>query len=190
MFNLKIKVFFLCEPLIHAWDFENDDIIDSYEENPTWIFTEKGIWTVKLIVIGLTAYGQIADTLVRENYIHVCEFTAGFKEDKYSGCPPFTVNFTDTSQVTSTEIFDRLWDFNDDGIIDSHDKSPEWIYNQPGMYAVKLIINDSSGFLKDTVIKLNLIEIFDIETRFMVDKKYGPIPFNVSFIDLVVLKIK
>lgn len=32
------------------WDFDNDGVIDSEEENPTWTYTEGGFYSVKLIV--------------------------------------------------------------------------------------------------------------------------------------------
>jgi len=38
------------------------------------------------------------------------------------------------------------WDFNDDGVIDSTDKNPEWTYNQQGEYKVNLKVWASSGF--------------------------------------------
>ena len=32
------------------WDFDNDDIVDSYEQNPTWTYSEAGIYTVSLTI--------------------------------------------------------------------------------------------------------------------------------------------
>lgn len=38
------------KPLTYAWDFNNDGVIDSTEQNPTYTFTSSGTYTVKLTV--------------------------------------------------------------------------------------------------------------------------------------------
>lgn len=54
-------------PTSWQWDFQNDGVIDSYTQNPTWIYTESGIFSVKLII----SDGQNYDTTYKENYIRV-----------------------------------------------------------------------------------------------------------------------
>ena len=54
-------------PTSWQWDFENDGIIDSYEENPTHIYYNEGVYSVKLIIADSTR----VDTLIKENYITV-----------------------------------------------------------------------------------------------------------------------
>ncbi len=49
------------------WDFENDGTIDSDEQNPTHIYENQGIYSVKLIV----GNGTSSDTLVKYDYITV-----------------------------------------------------------------------------------------------------------------------
>ncbi|MBC8527107.1 MAG: right-handed parallel beta-helix repeat-containing protein, partial [Candidatus Cloacimonetes bacterium] len=49
------------------WDFQNDGIIDSYEQNPTFTYDEQGINSVKLIVQD----GTNTDRLIKEDYIFV-----------------------------------------------------------------------------------------------------------------------
>ena len=49
------------------WDFDNDSIIDSEEQNPVWTYTEEGIYTVSLIV----SDGTISDTETKVDYITV-----------------------------------------------------------------------------------------------------------------------
>jgi PKD repeat protein len=51
------------------WDFDNDDIIDSEEQNPVWTYTEKGIYTVALTV----SDGIIFDTKTKVDYIAVSQ---------------------------------------------------------------------------------------------------------------------
>jgi len=49
------------------WDFDNDGIIDSEEQNPVWTYTEGGIYTVSLTV----SDGTIYDTATKIDYIAV-----------------------------------------------------------------------------------------------------------------------
>jgi hypothetical protein len=49
------------------WDFDNDGTIDSYDQNPTKIFTEPGYYSVKLKILK----GSIYNTIVKTNYIFV-----------------------------------------------------------------------------------------------------------------------
>ncbi len=49
------------------WDFDNDGIIDSYDQNPTWTYNDVGVYTVSLIV----SDGTNTDTLTKTDYINV-----------------------------------------------------------------------------------------------------------------------
>ena len=51
------------------WDFQNDGIIDSNDQNPTFIYNETGIYDVKL----KATFGTIIDSLIKTNYIVVQE---------------------------------------------------------------------------------------------------------------------
>jgi serine protease len=48
------------------WDFDNDGFIDSYDQNPSWLYNNSGSYEIKLI----TSNGLHSDTLVREDLIH------------------------------------------------------------------------------------------------------------------------
>src|SRR5690606_27505291 len=80
----------------------------------------------------------------RTNYISVAvappvpDFTA----NKTSGNYPLTVQFTDLS-TGSPATWD--WDFQDDGVIDSHDKNPVFTYSTPGNYSVRLMVGNAGG---------------------------------------------
>lgn len=53
------------------WDFNNDEIIDSYEQNPTYIYQDTGYYTVKLNITG----EAVQDYGIRHDYIHVDNIT-------------------------------------------------------------------------------------------------------------------
>ena len=76
-----------------------------------------------------------------------------------SGHAPLEINFNDESlgDITSWQ-----WDFNGDGITDSHDQNPVWTYENPGNYSISLIVSD--GILSDTLSYQNLISVFNGES--------------------------
>jgi len=51
------------------WDFDNDGITDSTDQNPTYTYNDPGWYTVKLTVTGPAG----SDTLVKEKYILVAD---------------------------------------------------------------------------------------------------------------------
>ncbi len=51
---------------IYEWDFDNDGIIDSYEEEPEYTYQDTGYYSVKLTVYDTDG----SDEFLRENYIH------------------------------------------------------------------------------------------------------------------------
>ena len=50
-----------------AWDFDNDGVIDSTEQNPTHSYTRNGDYTITLTIIGADCNLSIT----KDSYIHV-----------------------------------------------------------------------------------------------------------------------
>jgi len=71
-------------PTNWEWDFENNGTIDSYEQNPEWIYIEAGTYSVSLTV----SNGIYTDTKLKEKYIivyepqtpHLVSLTPGIEE--------------------------------------------------------------------------------------------------------------
>ena len=61
------------------WDFNNDGYTDSYDQNPSWIYTEPGTYSVKLKV----SSGQSSDTEIKLNYINALIVNAEEKNIPY-----------------------------------------------------------------------------------------------------------
>ena len=59
----------LGNPTTWEWDFDNDGTIDSYEQNPSYIYTTPGIFTVSLTI----SDGTNSDSEVKTDYITVEE---------------------------------------------------------------------------------------------------------------------
>ena len=79
---------------------------------------------------------------------------AGFSASPNSGNAPLTVQFTDASTGT---ISSYAWDFNNDGVVDSNDKSPSYTYNEAGTYTVNLTVTGPGG--RDSEVKIGYISV-------------------------------
>ncbi|KGK98121.1 hypothetical protein LI82_10355 [Methanococcoides methylutens] len=81
---------------------------------------------------------------------------ADFESDVISGSIPLTVQFTDNS--INAEAWE--WDFDNDGLVDSTEQSPEHIFSTQGIYTVSL--NISNDFGEDSVTKTDLITVTNV----------------------------
>ncbi|MFC1998855.1 PKD domain-containing protein [Chloroflexota bacterium] len=129
-----------------SWDFDNNGTADSTSQNPTYIYSTAGTYTVKLTVTGEGG----TDDETKTNYITVtapatptpATLVAGFTSNKTSGAAPLTVQFTDTSTGGATSW---SWDFDNNGTADSTQQNPSHIYTTVGSYYVKLNVENSAG---------------------------------------------
>ena len=158
------------------WDFQNDGVIDSYIQNPMFTYNSTGIYSVALTV----SDGTNEDTLIIEDYIAVQDpLDADFEADVNEGDVPLEVHFNDLS---TGDILGWLWDFDNDGTIDSNQQNPIHIYTEAGVYTVSLTVSDGSS--EDSEIKVDYITvtltssqnvIIPIETKLYPNH---PNPFN------------
>nr|WP_048065210.1 DUF3344 domain-containing protein [Methanosarcina acetivorans] len=79
---------------------------------------------------------------------------ANFTATPTSGDAPLAVNFTDTSTGSPTSW---LWDFDNDGTIDSEEKNPSYTYETAGNYSVNLTVSGSEG--SDSEVKTEYIVV-------------------------------
>ena len=79
---------------------------------------------------------------------------ANFTASTRSGTAPLTVQFTDLTTGSPTAW---QWDFENDGIIDSTERNPPYIYMNPGTYSVYLHVTNTFG--SDTEIKAAYITV-------------------------------
>ncbi|KKH48740.1 NosD domain-containing protein [Methanosarcina sp. 1.H.A.2.2] len=66
---------------------------------------------------------------------------ADFSANVTGGYVPLSVMFTDFSQNATS----RVWDFDNDGVADSTDKTPVHVYPVSGTYIVNLTVNNANG---------------------------------------------
>ena len=59
---------------LYEWDFDNDGVIDSYEESPSWTYSELGTYSVSLTIT--TGSPDSTNTFVKEDYITVFAYNS------------------------------------------------------------------------------------------------------------------
>ncbi|MDD5093566.1 MAG: SBBP repeat-containing protein [Dehalococcoidia bacterium] len=142
-------------PLTYAWDFDNDGVVDSTDQNPSHVYSAVGTYTVKLTVTNAAS----SDDEVKTDYITVNSApvapTAAFIASPTSGTAPLAVSFSD--QSTGTAPLTYAWDFDNDGVVDSTDQNPSHVYSAVGTYTVKLTVANAGG--SDDEIKTGFITV-------------------------------
>jgi|GEM_PF-1035951 len=147
-------------PTSWEWDFQNDGVIDSTEQNPNFTYTAPGIYQVNLTVRNPAG----SSYRLRGNYINVTgqdpnlpgtDFTSSTR----SGPAPLFVQFTDASTGSP---FAWEWDFQNDGVIDSTEQNPNFTYTTPGKYQVNLTATNAFG--SKSRLKANYITVTEPAT--------------------------
>ncbi|WP_229393640.1 PKD domain-containing protein [Methanosarcina sp. DH1] len=168
----------------YLWDFDNDGTVDSTEQNPIYTYTAAGNYTVNLTVSNAGG----SDSEVKTEYIVVSEPLPGapvadFTATPTSGDAPLTVNFTDVSTGT---VSSYLWDFENDGTVDSTEQNPIYTYTAAGNYTVNLTVTGPGG--SDSEVKTGYIDVSSPSpskpvANFSASPTSGKAPLNVKFTD-------
>ncbi len=136
-----------------AWSWDFGDGATSTEQNPTRIYSAKGVYTVTLTATNING----RDTETKVNYITVgIPPTADFMTvvpSYQEGSRTQYVRFIDTSIGNPTSWY---WDFGD-GTNFEGQAPPLHLYNRDGMYTVSLTVKNLFG--QDTETKTNLISV-------------------------------
>ncbi len=90
------------------WDFDNDSVIDSEEQNPVWTYTEEGIYTVSLTV----SDGTISDTETKVDYITVLPAEVALEIGNITGGKGVTVAIKNVGAGNATNV---KWNITIDG---------------------------------------------------------------------------
>jgi gliding motility-associated-like protein len=129
-----------------------DGFSDTVLNNPAHVFKEPGIIPVRLEVRDQN--GCKDDTIRSVIYTPVPALILVRPDDTLS-CPPATVTFNNLSTPID-ETYDIRWDFGDGQTGD--DISPAHVYEETGVFDVRLEITSPIGCYADTVFK-NLVTI-------------------------------
>jgi PKD repeat protein len=159
-------------PLTYQWDF--GDGSTSTEQNPSHMYTQRGMFTAKLTVTN--QFGS--STEIKKDYISIgmgpkADFTAA----PASGNVPLSVKFTDTSQG---QVATWQWDFGDGKR--SNEKDPVHTYWTAGVYNVILTVSNEYG--SSDARKNNIITVIGpLTSKFSPAPSSGSAPLFVTFTD-------
>lgn len=169
------------------WDFDNDGVIDSDDQNPTHMYTSAGTYSVKLTV----SDGTNTDDEIKTNYITVSAGTPTVTMDisasPKTGPAPLSVQFNDLSTAFNMTITEWAWDFDNDGVVDDTTKNPTHIYQNPGTYSVKLKVGDGSYENEELYVDYIVVSDSSSTSTLVGDFSFGPpsgdAPLIVQFAD-------
>ncbi len=134
-----------------TWSFGDGEF--SSEENPSYVYSQPGIFTVLLQVEGPCG----SDEYSLEVEITEVIPTAGFSAEPASGCIPLTVQFKDESLGNPSQW---NWSFPGGDPSTSTDQNPVVVYNAAGQYTVTLQISNIAG--SDVLMQSQMIEVSDV----------------------------
>jgi len=114
------------------WDFDGDNVSDSNQQNPVFVFGSCGDYPVRLTV---TAPGGPVTTTWNA-HVQVDPLVADFTATPDLGPAPLSVQFPDTSSATASVW---AWDFDGDAVTDSTLQNPSHTFG-PGAHEVSLTV--------------------------------------------------
>ena len=133
-------------PLVSRW-FVNEQAFYSYGYS-------NEVLVYETVPLNDSQLNWIQTQYPEGSQITTLSLAANFNANPMVGIAPLTVNFSDDSQGN---ILSWQWDFNYDGVIDSEQQNPQWIYHEDGLYDVSLTISDGSS--TDLEVKTNYISV-------------------------------
>ncbi len=162
-----------------SWDFNNDGVEDSSEQNPVHLYALDGKYSVSLTVSN--SVGNATNT--QTDLINVTSGpSADFSAAPTSGIAPLAVAFTDASTGGGSPLVAWSWDFDGDGIEDSAAQHPLRTF-APGTYTIALTVRTLDG-RSDTRVRAEYItaEVAPL-ADFTADTTSGFTPLTCQFTD-------
>ena len=124
-----------------SWDFDEDGVEDSSEQNPTYTYITVGDKTVKLTVTDGEGETSEYSATITVSYMPP---TAMFTYDPMVNITTETpITFTDNSTAGDANITTWAWDFGDGNT--SNETNYTHTYAAAGTYTVTLTVTDENG---------------------------------------------
>ena len=160
-------------PTAWQWDFGNDSVVDSTEQNPTRTFTAPGDYAVRLVAPHQPASGTVTrNAAFRVLGPPVVDFAASATV----GAPPFLVQFTDLS---TDEPFEWLWDFGDGTTTNL--QNPSHQYTALGDYTVTLTATGPGGTGTATKTDFIRVSFAPPDVTIVATPSSGTAPISIDF---------
>ncbi|MFH1905342.1 MAG: PKD domain-containing protein [bacterium] len=126
----------------YEWDFTSDGVIDSTQQNPTFIYTQIGNYTARLTVTdnsSLIGSATVSIKAVDPGAVASCTIIASITE----GDAPLSVDFS--ADISGGTVSSYAWDFDNNGVIDSTEAAPSYEYTSSRLYTAKLTVTDTTS---------------------------------------------
>lgn len=156
--------------LSYNWNFGDGN--SSTQTNPTHSYSTADTFAVVLNVTDTNGCTSTDFQLMIAAY-PVADFAA---DTTLGGCPPFLVNFSDSS---SADIVAWEWDFGDS--TSSNLPNPSKVYTQSGSFTVTLIVTSSTG-CRDTLVRPAYITLAGPAGAFTFSPDTACAPALVNFV--------
>ncbi|MFM8431164.1 MAG: PKD domain-containing protein, partial [Bacteroidota bacterium] len=155
-----------------SWRWDFGDGTSSNQQNPYHTYTRPGLYSVSLQTI--SAGGSCVKTIDNFRTFHVLGGWAGFDHEITSICPPYSAQFTDTSN----NAVSWLWDFGD-GTTDTS-RNPSHVFTVGGYHSVRLTITTADGCTYSTM-QTNGIYFPPFGANFYAITSGNTLPVDVQF---------
>ena len=132
------------------WDFENDGDIEASGVNVTHIFTEYGIFNVRLLIIDDESASNSTINNVPVSLQPVPVFTWSPRYPDSGESIAFSASLSYDPEPDGGDIIDCKWDWNHDGEYDSFGMKIWKVFPNRGMYNISIKITDDEGHTNTT----------------------------------------
>jgi gliding motility-associated-like protein len=122
-----------------SWDFENDNIYDDNNQNPTHLYPNDGAYDATLAVTTDLGCSDTITQSVTVLELPNVDFTSTFE------CENDQTSFTDQSTTSHGTIAQWSWDFTTNYIEDDNTQNPNEVMGAAGNYSTTLHITTSEG---------------------------------------------
>jgi PKD repeat protein/frataxin-like iron-binding protein CyaY/DMSO/TMAO reductase YedYZ molybdopterin-dependent catalytic subunit len=133
-------------PTSFAWDFNNDGVIDSSDQDPVWTYSGAGIYTVNL-----TASNAIgSDSEIKSDYISVTNYTAPLDAEITADTIPSTMveghsyNVSVTVRNTGTMTWSDADEFRLGGVNDFSGDAAKFAYPRVNISSGATVVSGAS----------------------------------------------
>lgn len=154
-----------------AWDFDSNGSIDSYQQNPSWEYSDTGRYDVTLQAFH---YGCAAEVTF-EDYINILPALAKFRPVR--NCDdPYTIEFKDRS-IGADSLF---WDFGVEGVTTDTSSLEDVFFTFPdtGYYLITQYVFNTTTGCADSANYTAIIT--DPKADFTIPNNKGCAPFIVD----------
>jgi len=160
-------------PDVYEWSLDGQ-LIGTDSIPPVVTINDRGTHEIKLVVRDTTT-GCADSTFLPVNAGLV---SADFNTPDRGGCKPYTATFENLSQ--NSVVF--FWEFNAGRNSTSSEEEPTFMFNENGLYDVKLVATDEFG-CSDSVTKQDYIRVLGPNINITADPRAGCPPLAVAFAD-------